>query len=210
MPAKTPPRVPRRRGRSQRYTSHEFRPYVSALGRLTLAWNDLQESLAGLYWTLNLPGPPSAGDSFTYAPLKVWAAVKSDRTQRDMLRAVVNQDADNWGRPALEADALWLLKEAGKLADARNDAVHSPLYEVDKSLYGMGNTPGVKVAPAWWLSNPRALNLSKHTDLLAEFRYCHDTAIVLSDYGQALNNALVNRGQPWPRRPTMPTRSAQP
>lgn len=34
---------------SQRYTAREFRPYVAALGQFALTWNDLQESLAGLF-----------------------------------------------------------------------------------------------------------------------------------------------------------------
>jgi hypothetical protein len=92
-----------------------------------------------------------------------------------------------------------------KLENARNDAVHSPLFQVDRSLYGSVSIPE-KIAPAWWLFNQRARNLSKRTNLLSEFRYCRDAAIVLADYAQLIDAALANKGNAWPKKPTMPHR----
>jgi hypothetical protein len=191
----------RNRG-SQRYTTAEFKPYVTALGQLALAWNDLQESFAGLFWTLMLSGPPRAGDMVDYRPLRIWHAVKSDRYQRDMLRVLAAHSENiNWGRPALVDDVKWLLGEAGKLEDLRNDAIHSPLFFSQNWLSG-----SAKVVPASWQLNPRALSLGKRADLLGAFRYCRDTALILSDFAREIETALVNRGAPWPGRPQLPNR----
>ena len=198
-------RPPKRRGSSQRYTSREFLPYVTALGQLALAWNDLQESLAALFWTLMNP-PPQAGDRINYNPLWAWVAVKSDRMQREMLREVARRSRTDWGREMATQDIKWLIKEADKLEDARNDAIHSPLFSVAHSFYGSIAGAG-PIAPAWWLFNPRALKLRERSDLLGEFRYCRDAAITLSEYAQEIDGALVSRRRAWPGRPRLPNRT---
>jgi hypothetical protein len=191
---------------SQRYTTSAFRPYVIALGQVALAWNDLQESFAGLFWTAMLSKRPREGDTFDYAALNVWHAIRADRSQRQMLRAAVNNSPIDWQRPTLKDDVKWMLKEADKIEDTRNDAIHSPLFAVDNSLYGMTSTSNEPIAPAWWLFNPRAAKLSKRQNLLHEFRYCRDAAIVLSDYARGIDRALINPQRPWPDRPRMPNR----
>ena len=198
------PSPPKRRRSSQRYTSAEFKPYVTALGQLALARNDLQESLAAIFWTLMNPRP-QAGDSVDYTPLRVWASVKSDRTQREMLKAVILNSNKYWGRDRMRVELRWLIDRAAELENSRNDAVHSPLFVVDKSLYGLSFT-GKKVAPAYWLFNPRAANLAKREDLLNEFRYCRDEAIILADYAQSIDRALINPKSAWPDRPLLPNR----
>jgi hypothetical protein len=169
-----------------------------------LSWNDLQESFAELFWTLMNP-PAVAGDSVNYNPIFAWAAINSDRAQRGMLEAVIKRSRTNWGRLTMREDLEWLVKEANALEDQRNDAIHSPLFYVDPSLYGATSTSG-KVAPAPWLFNRRASKLIERADLLREFRYCRDAAIVLADYAQQLNTALTNRGAPWPSKPPLPSR----
>jgi hypothetical protein len=197
--------VTKRKRRLQRYTSAEFKPYVVALGQLALAWNDLQESLAGLFWSLNLAGPPEAGDTVNYLPLRIWHSIKSDRSQRDMLKALINNLQVDWGRPSLDDDVNFAIERARALEGARNDAIHSPLFSVDKTLYGV--TFGTeKVAPASWQFNPKAISLAKRDNLLSEFRYCRDAAITLSDYVREIDAALINRQRPWPGRPSLPTR----
>jgi hypothetical protein len=171
-----------------------------------LAWNDLQESLAALFWTLTTP-IPQPGDIVNYMPLRIWAAIKSDRTQRDMLKEVVKYSGSDRGRKTMHDDLNWLIERTRSLEDWRNDAIHSPLFSVDKSLYGM--TYAGKVAPAGWLFNPRAIKLSARTDLLAEFRFCRDTAITLSEYALAMDGALVHLKRAWPDRPSLPTRKPE-
>ena len=197
--------LPKRTRNSQRYTAAEFKPYVAAIGQFALAWNDLQESLAGLFWSLNLPYPPSAGDSINYLPLRVWHSIKSDRSQRDMLQATVKHLSVDWGRPRLVCDANWLIDQSTKLEGARNDTIHSPLFSVDKSLYG-STEARERIAPAWWQFNPKAISLMKRENLLGEFRYCRDVAIMLSDYARQIDAALINRLRPWPSRPSLPNR----
>ncbi len=118
---------------SQRYTSKEFLPYATALGQLTLAWNDLQESLAALFWKSMMPGPPQAGDFVSYTALWVWRSIKTDRMQRDMLKAAVDHPSEQWNRPKLTEDVNWLVDKVTSLEDARNDAIHTPLFAT--SLY---------------------------------------------------------------------------
>jgi hypothetical protein len=198
-------KVRKRRRYSQRYTSAEFKPYVVALGQLALVWNDLQESLGALFWTL-MNVPPQAGDFVNYLPLRVWGAIKSDRSQWDMLKAAVNYPRQEWRLTEKSMTELnWLLERAKSLSDVRNDAIHSPLFAVDKSLYGGQRKGSEKVAPAWWLFNPRAGKLAERKSLLAEFRYCRDAAIVLADYAQAIDAALVNK-LALPDRPLLPNR----
>jgi hypothetical protein len=202
------PKRRRKRG-SQRYAAPGFRSYVSALGQLALAWNDLQESLAALFLSLHLHGPPQAGDRVDYAPLWVWHSIRSDRTQKEMLRALIDHTTTDWGRPNFKADTKQLIVMATALEGARNDAIHSPLFSTDKSLYGSAYRAGAneKVAPAAWQFNPRAVSLAKRQNLLGEFRYCRDTAIALSDYARAIDVALMNPARPWPDKPSLPTRS---
>jgi hypothetical protein len=188
---------------SQRYTAPEFKPYVTALGQLALAWNDLQESLADLFWTAMMNGPPVAGDVVNYAALWVWHSIRSDRSQREMLKAAINRSSVDWKRPKFQEDANWLLKKIVGLEDRRNDAIHSPLFLTTRSLWGVGLGPE-KIAPAVWLFNPRAIKLSERTQLLSEFRYCRDTSITLADYARAINGALINPRRPWPDKPSLP------
>jgi hypothetical protein len=193
---------PKRKRHSQRYTSPEFKPYVTALGQLALAWNDLQESLKALFWTLMNP-PPKEGDAVNYLPLQIWSSIKSDRAQREMLKTAINHLQIDWNRRTLVVELNWLVDRANDLEDLRNDAIHSPLFSVDKSLYGTW-AGSEKIAPAWWLFNPRAKKLSERTNLLSTFRYCRDTAIILADYAQLIDQALINPGHAWPGRPSLP------
>jgi hypothetical protein len=192
---------------SQRYTSPEFKPYALAVGQLNLAWNDLQESLAGLFWTTMLYAqPPRAGDVENYAPLWVWHAIKSDRSQREMLKAAIEHSPTDWGRPSFKKDGKWLADRAEELENDRNDAIHAPLFSVNRSLYGLAAASVEKVAPAYWLFNPRARSLASKANLLDEFRYCRDYAITLSDYARSIDKALGNPESPWPKKPQLPKR----
>ncbi len=200
----------RRRSLSQRYTSAEFRPYTIALGRLALAWNDLQEHLADLFLT-TMSEPPQEGDFINYAPLRVWHSLRADLSQREMLRAAIQYSSTNWGRPRFKEDGIWLVNKATDLSYIRNDAIHAPLFIKDKSLWGMAAKHNETVAPASWLFNPRAAGLEaglikRNTNLLAEFAYCHNLAIVLADYADDITRALINRQRSWPDRPRLPNR----
>ena len=187
---------------SKRYTASEFRPYVTALGQFALAWNDLQESLGALFWTLMSPRPVE-GAFVHHEPLFVWHAIRSDRSQREMLKAAVNHLTIDWQRPLLVAETNWIVDRANELENWRNDAIHSPLFFAE----GLGAILGSGVRPASWQFNPRALGLAKRDDLLAEFRFCRDMAITLADYTHLIDLALINfPKRSWPGRPELPNR----
>jgi hypothetical protein len=81
--------------------------------------------------------------------LAIWYTPHSDRTQRDMLTAAINETLDEkWARysPTAKADILALVSEADSVADRRNDAIHAPVsLAIDKRklviipLYFHGN-----------------------------------------------------------------------
>src|SRR5271166_6322302 len=115
------------RPHAKRYTAPEFRPYVTALGQFALAWNDLQESLGALFWTIMSPRPVEGAFVHSEA-LHVWHAIKSDRSQREMLKTAINHLTIDWQRPKLVGETNWLVDRANELANWRNDAIHSPLF----------------------------------------------------------------------------------
>ena len=155
---------PKRTRTSRRYGAAEFRPYVIALGQLALAWNELQDTLALLFWTAMMERPPQPGDTFSYAPVRAWHSIRSDLAQREMLREVINHSSTQWGRPRFVADVNWLLSEANRLSGARNDAIHSPLF-IPRGLARQFPPSPDPVAPASYLFNPRALSLEKRENL---------------------------------------------
>jgi hypothetical protein len=122
-----------------------------------------------------------------------------------MLREIIlNQEVDG-GRPHLVDDAKWLINRADELSHARNDALHAPLYDISKVplQYPIPTEP---ISPNRWRFNPRAISLARRRNLLDEFNYCRDTAIVLADYANEINRALINTQRPWPDKPQLPTR----
>ncbi len=73
------------------FRSDDFRPYAIALGEMSLAWNDLHERLAALFWA-------ALGIRNGLIPFSVWYSSKYDRAQRDMLRSLAITPAiDNIG-----------------------------------------------------------------------------------------------------------------
>ncbi len=171
------------------YTHKAFRPYVTALGQLTLAWNDLHETLAILFCSV-------MGGGFVNQFLAVWHALKSDRSQRDILLAAVTSGLIEGGPPRLLADVTWICNQANALEDTRNTALHSPLWG-SKWL-------STTIQPAVGLGHVRAGRLAGK-DLLVEFRWCRDAATVLRNFAMEID-VVLSRGGPWTNRPTLPNR----
>jgi hypothetical protein len=167
-----------------------FTPYVTALGRVAHAWNHLQEHLAQLFCLVS-----GINDAMGLA---IWHALKSDRSQRDILEAAVNvasSDPD-WieTTPHAKADLLWLLKKANKVAEQRNNAIHAPCgLSIDEGEF--------EIIPETWYQNPRAGKL-RGTDVLREFDWYEKSADTLMQFARAIYTAL-NHGacDPWPERP---------
>lgn len=202
--AKSIIRAPRkrlpRRDSSTRFTSPAFRPYALLIGQVALAWNDLQESLGELFAGIML----GADDQQATA---VWQSAKADRAKRDMLKAAVKEMSlvTVKRHPKLEEEIDWISGRLQTLEDLRNNAVHSPLISRDSPLWAALGPMPLGVQPNNSGGNTRALQL-EGKDLLREFRYCRDFALVLGDYVAAITNALWSMRKPWPDRPPLPNR----
>ena len=110
------------------YTDKAFLPYVRALGQLALAWNGLHESMAILFCTI-------MGGGFVGRFLAVWHAIKNDRVQRGILLAAVRTNSappltgfSGESGERLISDIEWLCNRADEVEEARNNALHSPLW----------------------------------------------------------------------------------
>jgi hypothetical protein len=180
------------------YTHRGFLPYVSALGQLTLEWNGLHETLAMLFCLV-------MGGGFVGKFLAIWHALKVDRAQRGILLAAVKSDADfsDARRNRLIEDISWICAQADVVEEARNNALHSP-------LFGLRSPEDFAVVPITGLGHIRAQKLSRELSqrkgLLAEFRWCRDAAHILNKFSSDLDLALRDSQNPWPDRPEWPIR----
>jgi len=197
---RTPPTSMAKKRRTKRpthfvpYTHARFRPYVIALGQVALAWNGLHEALALLFCAV-------MGGGVVNQFLAVWHALKTDRAQRDILRAATNSITQGTTRPTLVDDVLWLCSRADSLEDTRNDIVHSP-------LWGYQRGPDeIIVMPVIGLGHTRAQKLFER-NLLADFRWCRDAALLLTKFAGEMDRALSDDTLPWPERPAWPNRPA--
>jgi hypothetical protein len=94
-------------------------------------------------------------------------------------------------------DVEWLLNQVDRLADQRNDAIHSPFLQ---AMY----EDRIKIEPAVFLGHPRARKLAGK-DVLAEFRWYQERAGVLRGFAFKLCEVLIWFPQrPWPDRPQLP------
>jgi hypothetical protein len=185
-----------------RYTEIIFAPYVSLVGQIALAWNDLHEKLAHLFWTL-------MGGGSMDRPIGVWNSQGFDRARRDLLRAALMAASPRElaSHPKLVDDIKWLLDRTGKLENNRNDAVHSPLHVIRNQLIVfLGIVP--PVVSDELLQNRRALNLAGK-NLIEVFTWTRESILVLRDFAALLDRALAADGAPWPDRPSLPARPHQ-
>ncbi len=202
-----------------RFTEHEFEPYVKAIGQLALAWNSFHEVLA---WTFEImmagnirPADQDKGPQVREG----WNLLNSDREKRKLLLATVTNltKRESESFPQLAEDVRSVLDRANELEDARNNAVHSPLMLVSPTL---GRWAGIAsythqnfVAPEWFSGNRRAVKLrevlQKNRKLLDDFRWCRDATLVCRDFMVRVNRCWGSVGLAWPKRPSLPNRGAQ-
>jgi len=186
---------------SERYTSAEYRPYVMAIGQIALAWNDLHESIASLFSAVT----SIIGDDKIEAAFQ---AVDSDRLKRKMLKAAFSQLEPKEIRlnPRAIDDVKWLCGQIDTLEEGRNNAIHSPLHNFQLSGLIDGFPDGVQ--PNTTRGNNRAMKL-KDKNLLTEYRYVRDAAIILRDFAEAIEecwNWTAGKPHTWPERPSLPNR----
>jgi hypothetical protein len=92
--------------------------------------------------------------------LAIWHAAQYDRPKRETLKGVVLvEQARKHPQADKMCDIIWILKEAVKLEDARNNAIQLPLFLLgNSSLAAYEGKVGV-VIPDILHENPRALRL---------------------------------------------------
>lgn len=171
--------------------SKRWEPYLAALGRVAHTWNHFQDALGHLFVRVaNLDNSVGFG---------IWYSTPDDRAQRRMLQTVIDALPEDEFKeyPTVKADLAWILEEANKIADKRNDAVHAPC------MLTIGNGK-FELAPSWFYGHPRALKL-RGKDILKEFSWCDQRASTLTNYARAAATALSSRQGTWPERPLMPT-----
>jgi hypothetical protein len=183
-------------------THPSFRRYATAIGQAAIAWNAFHEALHTMFWDL------IGGENFTGIPLysATWYAIRHDRSQREMVKAVAKRAHEIGDMPDAEYERIeWLMKEADKVAEARDDAVHAPLFSSGR---GPGTAP--IVSPGSTHGHPRAMNL-ENRELLADFRWCRDAATTLTVFCLELQMAMGEGSAPGnlPDIPNLPKRTRQ-
>ena len=171
----------------------KMQPYVMALGKVAHAWNYLQEALGQLFCAVTELEEGREGTA-------IWHSTTNDRAQREMLRAAARV---TWNKrltadlPKAKEDIKWLLDEADKVAERRNNAIHAPM---------AASTDGknVELVAAVYYGNPRAHKLVGK-DILAEFEWYEHCADVLTRFARLARTAINTDAVPWPDRPQMPT-----
>lgn len=160
--------------------------HALAIGRIAIAWNELQESLAELFAGL------FGKRRWRYA-LTAWQALTNDRAQREMLRAVAEArfGADN----RAYQEVGWLVDQAHQhLSDGRNTGIHMPLM-VLRDLDGI-----VSVLPLALFGNARAKRMMGK-DLLSEYAAYGEDIRKMFTFATGLRFRIsVGRGA-WPQRP---------
>jgi len=174
------------------YTHAAFRPYALALGQLALAWNGLHETLGVLFCSV-------MGGGIANQFLAVWHALKADRAQRDILLAAARTNIRGPQPVKFIKDIEWVCKQADALEDKRNDALHSPLWGYKRGAH-------TTILPMAGFGHVRATKLFEKKDLIKEFRWCRDSAIILRDFAEAIDWALADYNRLWPERPSLPNR----
>jgi hypothetical protein len=166
------------------------RPYALEVGKLIFEWNKLQEYL-GLIFMMTLK-------QHSATALAVWHSTDNDRTQRKMLRAAAGKafGQDSLAPEKALEDIIWLVNKADDLANARNNAIHSPIMLIASEF------PSLTIGSFWFYGNPRAANL-KGKELLTEFKWGWKTARTLAIFALGIYQAL-SHGATWPKRPLLP------
>lgn len=193
--------MPKKRGSGSPipYSDKVFLPYVAALGQLALAWNGFHETLALLFCSVARDQKPTKEDSTSGQLLAIWHALKSDRAQREILLAAVQNHV--WGAfPAdFVEDVEWICARANELEEARNNALHSPLWAHERISHQ------TIVMPIIGLGHVRAKKLFEK-NLLREYRWCRDASLILTRFAGEIDESLRDWNRPWPDKPSLPNR----
>jgi hypothetical protein len=170
-----------------------FEAYFNALGKVAHEWNHMQEELGKLFCQV-------AGLDNSMG-MAIWHALRSDLTQRQMLRAAVECKGldEDWAKrfPKAERTTADLLEEINKFSNKRNAAIHAPCSVV-------AGEAELEIFPVSFFGNPNAKKL-RGKDVLAEFEWYERTAEAYRRYVKEIQVALSVSRFPWPDKPALPT-----
>ena len=218
-----------RKGES--FTDSQYNPYTMTIGQFVLTWNDLHEKLALIFTAILSYGdrkriPKKHRPEYEFREMErlagIWNSSPYDRPKREMLRGILvplitSDFIQFWN---FEEDIRWILDEADKIEEIRNNAVHAPLihnfneFDISPMFPASAgrrkfNWSGGKITPNVLLRNRRALRIAqKHPngDILRELRWARDASAILRDFALRIYWALLYEPAPWPRRPVLPNR----
>jgi hypothetical protein len=188
---RTAPRV--RKGTPAQF-DRAFRPVALEIGVLTREWNQLQEELGQIFARLISPDKLFVG-------LAAWHSQKSDRTQRDMLRATATAWYHDHRSPyskSLKPCIIELLNQVDRFAFARNSAIHAPINLLMDTV-----TFEFRVEPNYWWGNPLAKKLNGK-DVAAEFSWYSSKTKTLRQYALGINAHLLSGRLPLPDKLVLP------
>jgi hypothetical protein len=194
-----------------RFTEPHFDAYTKSVGSLLLAWNDLHERLSTLF--VMAMGIEQFARSFA-----VWHNIRNDGGKRLALRVALDNLPASviGGRTKLVEEIQWILGNAQKLEENRDNSAHTPVhfsYPNDFTLAELIimrdraalGTP--TVTPQTGFGNIRAQRLkSSDRNLLADHRHARNRILILRDYAMAIDHAWMNKHATWPDRPELPDR----
>ena len=179
-------------------TREAIEAYCVAVGLVVYEWNDLHEKLARLFALIR--------EGVKRESLTEWYAIRSDTKQREKLRcAIIETTSGRWKKsPRAPDDLKWLLDRADKLANDRNNAIHTPC-----SLYlrGDGSSEVMAAVRSANAGNRRAKDFERE-DLLTEFHWCAAYTVRLGQFAGMLAPAMAFPDHnEWPGRPKIPSRA---
>lgn len=167
------------------FKNDAFHPVALGLGQVVLAWNDLLVSCSGLFGAIiNIPN--------RLIPNNIWYAVASDRDQMEILRRLGSSVALGLTiPPKIRAEIKWILKHATDLINLRNELVHSPFVNSNGSI-----------GPLHLGVHRKALTFERR-DVLQECTWFFESAIILRNYVDNLEEALTRPDYTLPERPQL-------
>jgi hypothetical protein len=177
--AKTPPHILER-----------FAEHATEIGHLVFAWARLQQNLGQLFAAIVCRSTPEMG-------LAIWSALKSDRSQREVLEAATEVALIDL--PKLRDEIFWLLREIDNRVVDRNDAVHTAFLFASQEDGEIAPVPDI-------MSNPGRLVRLGGKDLIEKFEASRDDAFALYRYTAALTDQLSlseSERPAWPERPQL-------
>jgi hypothetical protein len=221
-----------RKGES--FTDAQYNRYTTTIGQFVLTWNDLHEKLALMFTGIlsyvdRKKIPKKHRPEYGFREMErfagIWNSSPYDRPKRETLRGILVPlvTSDFIQFESFEDDVRWILDEADKIEEIRNNAVHAPLihdfneFDISPMFPASADrrkirSSGGKITPNVLMRNRRALRIvQKHHDgdMLRELRWARDASTVLRDFALRISWALLYEPAPWPRRPDLPNRGSK-